>query len=130
MQFIYDHGHKNYKYVKDNKDLDLLTDKGVYPYDYMDNPEKFMETELPPKSEFYSVLTESDISDKDYEQAQFIWKHFNIKTMGEYHDLYMLTDVLLLADVFENFRESVMLNYELDPAHYFTLPVMHGTQCC
>ena len=117
----FNHSRTN-KYVKDNKDLDLLTDKGVYPYDYMDNPEKFMETELPPKSEFYSVLTESDISDKDYEQAQFIWKHFNIKTMGEYHDLYMLTDVLLLADVFENFRESAMLNYELDPAHYFTLP--------
>lgn len=109
-------------YVKNNKDLDLLTDKGVYPYDYMDSPEKFNETQLPPKNEFYSVLTESDISDAEYERAQYIWKRFNIKNMREYHDLYMLTDVLLLADVFENFRDVSLLYYELDPAHYFTLP--------
>ena len=109
-------------YVKSNEDLDLLTDKGVYPYDYMDCPEKFNETQLPPKSAFYSLLTESDISDADYDRAQYIWNHFNIKNMREYHDLYMLTDVLLLADVFENFRETSMLYYDLDPAHYFTLP--------
>ena len=110
------------KYVNNNKDLDLLTEKGVFPYDYMDCPERFNETQLPPKSAFYSMLTESGISDADYERAKHIWNHFNIKNMGEYHDLYMLTDVLLLADVFATFRDIAMLYYDLDPSHYFTLP--------
>ena len=112
----------NNKYVKNTYDLDLLTDKGFYPYTYMDNPEKFKETQLPPKEEFYNDLSEKEISKKDYEKAQLIWKHFNIQNMGEYHDLYMLTDVLLLADVFENFRKEAMTYYKLDPAHYYTLP--------
>ena len=88
----------------------------------MDDPEKFKETQLPPKAQFYNDLTEKEISDGDYRKAQLIWNHFKIKNMGEYHDLYMLTDVLLLADVFENFRKEAMTYYKLDPAHYFTLP--------
>ena len=110
------------EYVKDDYDLDLLTDKGVYPYDYMNEFKKFNETELPDKKEFYSRLGEEDISDKDYERAQHIWKHFKIKNLGEYHDLYLKTDVLLLTDIFENFRNQCLIDYELDPAHYYTLP--------
>ena len=87
------------------KDTDLLIRKGVYPYDYMDNFERFNETELPPAKEFYSRLNDSNIDVKDYEHAQKVWKHFNIKNMGEYHDLYLKTDVILLADIFENFRD-------------------------
>ena len=70
---------------------------------------------------FYHVLPESDISDNECERAPYIWKHFDVKTIGEHYDLYML-DVLLLADMFETFRQAAMLNYELDPAHYSTLP--------
>ena len=110
------------EYVKDDYDLDLLTDKGIYPYDYMNDFNKFNETELPSKKEFYSQLVEEDITDEDYERATHIWKHFNIKNLGEYHDLYLKTDVLLLTDVFENFRTQCLKDYDLDPAHYFTLP--------
>ena len=109
-------------YVKDEYDLDLLTDKGIYPYDYMDDFQHFNETELPSKEHFYSNLSEQDITDEDYERARHIWKHFNIKNLGEYHDLYLKTDVLLLTDVFENFRTQCLKDYELDPAHYYTLP--------
>ena len=109
-------------YVKDNYDLDLLTEKGVYPYDYMTDVSKFDETALPSKQAFYSYLYEEDITDEDYRRAQRIWEHFNIKNIGEYHDLYLMTDVYLLTDVFENFREMCLNYYGLDPAHYITLP--------
>ena len=113
---------KQNDYIKNNHDLHLLTDKGVYPYDYMNSWDKFDETELPPKEAFFSKLSNEHISDADYERAKNIWNHFEIKTMGEYHDLYLKTDVLLLTDVFENFRNMCLEYYELDPAHYYTLP--------
>ena len=109
-------------YVKDDYDLDLLTEKGVYPYDYMTDVSKFDETALPSKHAFYSYLYEEDITDEDYRRAQRIWEHFNSKNLGEYHDLYLMTDVYLLTDVFENFREMCLNYYGLDPAHYITLP--------
>jgi predicted nucleic acid-binding Zn ribbon protein len=105
---------KRNPYVDDLDDLDLLTDKGVYPYDYFE--------QLPPKKAFYSKLTETNISDDEYERAKKIWKHFGIKNLGEYHDLYSRTDVLLLTDIFENFRDLCLEYYKLDPAHYVTLP--------
>ena len=110
------------KYIKNEKDLFLLTEKGVYPYDYCNDFNKFNDTELPEKKHFYSRLSEEDISDADYERAKLIWKHFNIKNLGEYHDLYLETDVLLLTDAYENFRKQCLTDYELDPAHYYTLP--------
>lgn len=108
--------------VKIRKDLDLLTDKGVYPYDYFDSFDKFRERQLPPKEAFYSRLTETDIDEEEYERAVEIWEHFGIRTLGQYHDLYLRTDVLLLTDIFENFRDLCLEYYKLDPAHYFTLP--------
>ena len=108
--------------IKTKKCLDLLTEKGIYPYDYMNTFSKFNEEQLPPKKYFYSELSEEHISKEDYEKALLIWKHFNIKNMGEYHDLYLKTDVLLLTDVFENFRDLCMNEYGLDPAYYYTLP--------
>ena len=102
--------------------LDLLTDKGVYPHDYFDNFNKFNEKELPPIEEFYSKLTEEHVKQEEYERAQKIYRHFNIQNSGEYHNLYLQTDVLLLTDVFENFRTKCLEDYHLDPAHYFTLP--------
>ena len=109
-------------YVSNDEDLDLLTDKGVYPYDYFTSFDKFREKQLPPKDAFYSNLTESNIEDDEYERAQKIWQHFGIRNLGQYHDLYLRTDVLLLTDVFENFRDLCLEYYGLDPAHYYTLP--------
>ena len=100
--------------------FNLLTRKGVYPYEYMDSPERFKETKLPPKKAFYSRLNGEDISDEDYEHAIKVWKTFNIKTLKDYHDLYNEADGLLLADVFENFRDICIENYELDLAYYYT----------
>ena len=102
--------------------ISLCLRKGVYPYDYMNSPEKLSETQLPPKSAFYSKLTKQDISNEDYIHAQKVWKEFGMTTMKGYHDLYLELDVLLLADVFENFREVCLDNYKLDPAWYLTAP--------
>ena len=102
--------------------LDLMTRKGVYPYDFMDSFKKFDETTLPTKEDFYSILNDTHISNEDYKHAQTVWDAFKLKTMGEYHDLYLKTDVTLLADVFENFRRTCSEYYNLDPCHYFTSP--------
>ena len=96
--------------------------KGVYPYDYMDSLERFKENKLPPRESFYSRLTSEHISDEDYQHAQKVWRMFEMKTLQDYHNLYNETDVLLLADVFQNFRDICMENYKLDPAHYYTAP--------
>ncbi|CAG2191792.1 unnamed protein product [Mytilus edulis] len=95
---------------------------GTYPYEYIDNAARFNETELPSIDKFYSNLSEKTISQTEYEHAQRVWNQMNIKNIGEYHDLYLKTDVLLLADVFETFRKKWITNYSLDPANYYTLP--------
>ena len=100
-----------------NKSI-LLLRKGVYPYEYMDSWERFNETSLPPKESFYSELNLEDISDKDYLHVQKVWDVFEIKNLGEYHDLYVQSDTLLLADVFEKFRNTCIEIYELHPAHF------------
>jgi len=87
------------------------------------------ETCLPPKDAFYSSLKEEGISDDDYERAQNVWKELDCKTLKDYHDHYLKTDVLLLADVFENFRKVGMNNYGLDPAQYYTLPGYSWDAC-
>ena len=99
-----------------------MSRKGVYPYDFMDSFEKFDQTELPAKEHFYSILNDQDITDNEYDHAKTVWKAFKIKTMGEYHDLYLGSEVLLLADVFESFRKTCLQYYKLDPCHYFTSP--------
>ena len=104
------------------KRLNLMSQEGVYPYDFMDSFEKFDQTELPTKDQFYSILNDQHITDAEYDHAKKVWKTFKIKTMGEYHDLYLGSDVLLLTDVFENFRKTCMEYYKLDPCHYFTSP--------
>ena len=102
--------------------FELMRKKGVYPYDYMDTFEKFNKTELPTKEEFYSILNNEHITDEDYSHAQKVWNTFQLQTMGEYHNLYLKSDILLLADVFENFRKTCLQYYKLDPCHYFTSP--------
>jgi hypothetical protein len=104
------------------ENIDLLLKKGVFPYDYMTDWGVFDETKLPPIENFYSKLSNSDISKEDYVHAKNVWNTFNIKNIGEYQDLYCTTDVLLLADIFENFRDLSIEDYGLDPVHYYTLP--------
>lgn len=106
----------------DETEFPLVTRKGVYPYVYTDSWEKLDEQRLPEKSNFYSNLTLEDISDSEYEHAMNVWNTFNCQTLGQYSDLYLRTDVLLLCDVFENFRNITEQNYELDPLYYLTLP--------
>ena len=102
--------------------FELLTRKGVYPYTYMNSFEKFKEKQLPPKEAFHNDLTLKDISDEDYQFAQQMWKTFKLKNLGQLHDLYCEADVVLLADIFENFRKFSLANYKLDPAHFSTAP--------
>ena len=102
--------------------IQLLTRKGVYPYDYMSDFKKFKENQLPPKEAFYLRLNDSHISDEDYHHAERVWNEFEIENLGEYHDLYLKSDVLLLTDVFEEFRNVCLDNYDLNPAWYFTAP--------
>ena len=100
----------------------LLLKKGVYPYEYMDSFERFTETQLPEKESFYSSLSGRGITEQEYSRAKQVWVEFGCRNLGEYHDLYVKTDTLLLADVFENFRKVCQEKYGLDPAHYYTAP--------
>ena len=110
------------KYFTDPVQFGLVKRKGVYPYDYMDSFSKFNDTELPQREDFYSLLTDNNISEDDYSHAKNVWNTFNLQNMGEYHDLYLQTDILLLTDVFENFRKTCLTYYKLDPLHYITSP--------
>ncbi|KYN07670.1 PREDICTED: uncharacterized protein LOC108779646 [Cyphomyrmex costatus] len=105
-----------------DEDFNLLTRKGIFPYEYVDCVEKLDDTRLPPRESFRSSLTGDTVSESDYAHAANVWQRFSVRTLGEYSDLYLKTDVLLLADVFENFRDSCVASYDLDPAHYYTLP--------
>ena len=99
-----------------------MSQKDAYPYDYMDCFEKFDQTELPTKEQLYSILNDQHVTNGEYGHARKVWKTFDIKTTDEYNDLYLKSDVLLLADVFQNFRKMCLQYYKLDPCHYFTRP--------
>ena len=111
------------------KQAEILKQKGFYPYEYMDKEEKFNDTKLPPREAFYSKLSGRGITEKDYKHACNVWNSFKMKTFKEYHELYNITDVLLLADVFENFRDICLKNYGLDPVYYFTAPGLAWDAC-
>ncbi|KAK3107612.1 hypothetical protein FSP39_018279 [Pinctada imbricata] len=100
----------------------LLLRKNVYCYDYMDSFDRFKEEQLPPKEAFYNRLKKEHISNEDYEQVRTVWSTLNMKTLGDLHDNYVVTDVLLLADVFEKFRDMTLDYYGLDACHYYTAP--------
>ena len=115
-----------------NNDLNkfiLLLRKGVYPYEYMDDWERFNETSLPSKESFYSNLNMEDIDDIDYRHGNNVFNKFKLNNLGDYHDLYVQSDTLLLADVFENFRDMCLKEYELDPAHFLSLPGLAWQAC-
>lgn len=98
--------------------------KGVHPYDYMCSFDKFNDTKLPEKEDFHSILDDEHISDEQYEHAQKVWETFSHKSLGDNYDLYLGSDVFLLADIFENFRSTCLQYYKIDPCHYFTSPGM------
>ena len=106
----------------DHNKFVLLLREGVYPYEYMDSWEKFNETSVPPKEAYYSELNLEDITNDDYGHVQKVLDVFEIKNQGESHDMYVPSDVLLLADVFEIFRDKCTEIYELDPAHFLSAP--------
>jgi hypothetical protein len=113
---------KNTSKFYEGEQLSLLLKKGVYPYEYMDTVVKLNESSLPAKDKFFSQLSGSNISDEDYTHAQNVWRAFNCQTLKDYHNLYNKSDVLLLADIFENFRDVCSQNYKLDPLWYLTAP--------
>ena len=102
--------------------------KGAYPYEYMDSWKKLNETSLPDKKDFHSELALEDISDKDYEHAQKVFQEYCID-MSDYHDLYVQTDTLLLADVFEIFSNKYIEIYELDPSYFYSAPGLAWQAC-
>ena len=112
-----------FKFFNNNiSNLILLLRKGVYPYEYMDDWEKFIETTLPEKEEFYSSLSMEEFTDVDYMHGKRVCKDLEIKNLGEYHDWYRKSDTVILADVFKNFRKMCLKIYELDPVKFISAP--------
>ena len=107
----------------------LLLRKGVYPYEYMDSWQKFDEASLSDKEAFYSNLNIEDITDVDYRHGKTVFEYLISKNLGDYHDLYVQSDTLLLADVFENFRNMCIKVYELDPAQFLSAPGLVWQAC-
>ena len=115
-------GFNNLEKYFTTEQIKLLKQKGFYPYEYMDSIEKLKDTKPPPQQAFYSKLTGKGINNYNYNHVLNVWKTFKMKTLKEYHEVYNITDVLLLADVFENFRDICLKNYGLDPVYYYTAP--------
>src|SRR6266852_9931575 len=105
-----------------SQSFNLLLQKQIYPYDYINSFKKFDEEKLPNKKYFYLALNYNNISDEEYQHACKIWDIFNIQTLGEYHDLYVLLDTCLLADLFQAFRKTILSRYELDPYNFYSAP--------
>ena len=95
----------------------------------MDDWDKFRQTVLPPSEAFYSKLAMAGVTKEDYEHMNRVWREFGINNLGEYHDLYLCTDVILLANVFEAFRKVCLDNYGLDPAHFYMAPGLAWKAC-
>ena len=144
MQFMNSRLDKLVKYLSDkdfkylikefaSEYLELLKQKGAYPYEYMTSFERFNEEKLPAKKCFYSSIKDGKIGDNgkisdghininDYSTCERTWDKFEIKNMGDYHDDYLKKDVLLLANVFEKFIDTCLKYYGLDPYQYFSSP--------
>ena len=105
-----------------DENFKLVITKGIYPYEYMNNFDKFNETQLPDIKCFYSSHNDETVIEEQYKYAKKVWETFKIKNMGEYHDFYLKTDVMLLSDVFENYRDLDLKTYNVDPARYLTAP--------
>ena len=118
-----------YEFCNEDNKFILLLRKGVYPYEYMDSWGRFNETSFPDKEAFYSNLNMEDITDVDHRHAKRVFKSLNNKNLGDYHDLYVQSDTLLLADVLENFRSMCIKVYELNPANFLSAPTLVWQAC-
>ena len=110
------------KHIKGDVKRSLFNGKGIFPYSYMTSCTKLKEKQLPPIEAFFNVLNERSLTQKDYIFAQKVWAEFNCRTLQDYMETYLLADVLLLCDVFENFRNNCLSLYDLDPVNYFSSP--------
>ena len=124
----YNYFKKKWAHLDENL-FEMLTKKGIYPYEYMDDWEKFKETKLPDKKEFFSKLYNKHITDEEYQFAQSMMAGFRLRNLGELHDLYVEVDTVLLSDVFENFRDTCLSKYKLDPAQFMTAPGLSWSAC-
>ena len=105
-----------------NDNISLLKQKGFYPYEYINSIERLKEKQLPPIDKFYSTLTQKTTTDEEYEHAQKVWKVFECESFLDYHNLYLKTDVLILADVFEQFRDFFLKHHQIDPCYCHSAP--------
>lgn len=110
--------------------VDLLMGKGIYPYSYMKSVANFEETKLPGIEHFFNDLTEEPCTPEEYNNAKQVWDSYKIKNLGEWHDLYCLLDVTILADCLERTREILWDSYGLDVAHYLSLPMVAFDGVC
>ena len=117
------------KYFNDQEKFKYIRQKGVFPYKYIDNLSKLNDTKLPNIEEFYNELTDEHITVEEYKRAKYVWSLFSCKDIGEYSDIYLKSDILLLADIFQNFRKTCLNIYKLDPAHYYTFPGLSMDAC-
>ena len=122
-------GFKNISKYYTPEEVELIKQKGFYPYEYMDVIEKFNDPTPPPQNAFFSKLSGRGITEKNYKHVWNVWNSFKMKTFKDYHKLYHETDVLLLADVFENFRNLCLKIYGLDPVYYYTAPGLAWDAC-
>ena len=109
------------KHFTSDEQFNLMTMKGIYPYDYVDSFDK-MNSKFPSMDKFYSKLNKSTCSINQYERAQKVWNKFKCVRFLDYHNVYLISDVFLLADVWASFRNTRFKVYELDCAYYFTAP--------
>ena len=117
------------QFFPDKRHMELLCQKQILPYSYFDCEEKFEEKEIPPIECFYNDLTGEHLSETNYEHVKKMFNVLGLKTLGEYHDTYLLLDVILLAENFELYRFTTLRDYELDPVNYLTLPSL-SLDCC
>ena len=116
---------EDFKYLSEEfrgEKLELVKKKGIYPYEYFDSFKNFKETNLPDTDKFFSLLKDRGISEKEYQRACDVWKVFDIKKLGQYHDLYLKTHVLVLCCIYEKFINVCLKDDGLDPSHYFSSP--------
>ena len=110
------------KHFPDENQFNLLIRKGVFPYEYVTNMSVLNDTNLPSQNDFYNKMNDTHITNSDYMHALNVWNTFDCKNLGEYSDLYLKTDVLLLSDIFIQFRNTLLKSHALDICHYVTLP--------
>jgi hypothetical protein len=108
------------EHFKNDEEFELMTKKGIYPYDYITSFDKLNERRLPYRKDFYSKLSNKECSEGDYNNAIKVWLKFKCKTLLDYHNIYLISDVLLLSDIWENFRNVCYKNYGLDCEYYYS----------